>query len=113
MRKGRYPVSKNKRGRTVTAGSAVQELLHRLEGRIGRADQQEDVIAVWDESVGEEIARHARPLKFLDGRLDVAVDSSAWLFKLSRFEQEKIRKALNRKLGREQVMRVVFRQQSL
>jgi predicted nucleic acid-binding Zn ribbon protein len=54
---------------------------------------------IWAETVGEKIARHARPLKILDGQvLLVATDNSAWSHQLRLMERQLLEK-LNGKLS--------------
>jgi hypothetical protein len=58
---------------------------------------------------GAEIARRARPVKFLRGTLTVEVDSAALLAELESFRAEDLRAATNRELGRPDVRRIGFR----
>jgi len=111
MRRGRFWKEGNIRGRTVSAGSAVQDVLHSLEKRLASADEQ--VFAVWGDAVGKEISEHAQPSAFNNGVLYVSVDSSAWLFKLARFHGEKIRNEINSQVGRKAVSKIIFRQEKI
>lgn len=43
---------------------------------------QADLLKCWDEIVGEDVAEHARPLRFNGGVLEVQADSSAWATQL-------------------------------
>lgn len=62
---------------------------------------------IWDEIVGETIARNAQPEKIRHGTLFVKVASSTWMQQL-QFMKEMIAERLNRKLGREVVKNIFF-----
>lgn len=53
---------------------------------------------VWEETVGEAIARKARPSKIHNGKLFVTVSNSAFMQEL-QFSKAIIREHLNKKLG--------------
>lgn len=58
----------------------------------------------WDEIAGEQIAKHARPLKMQDKTLIVAVKNSSWLQELTMMKPQlilNIRSALNHQLIRD------------
>ncbi len=56
-------------------GELIRELTHRfVEGHPLYAVWQ-----VWRSEVGEEVARHARPIRLRRGVLTVAVSGSAWM----------------------------------
>ena len=63
---------------------------------------------VWDEVVGDTIAKNARPSWIKDGRLRVDVTNPIWLQELE-FVKENIRERLNERLGREAVNKIEFR----
>ena len=63
---------------------------------------------VWDESVGEAIAGHARPAYMKKGLLRVEVTDPIWLQELE-FAGENIRQKLNENMGREAVSKIEFR----
>ena len=63
---------------------------------------------VWNEVVGDPIARHARPAWIKDSRLRVNVTGPIWLQELE-FERETIRERLNKRLGRKAVEKIEFR----
>ena len=65
---------------------------------------------IWDEIVGTEIGLNARPLWIKKGRLRVKVTDPIWLQELG-FMQESIREKLNRRLGRQAVLKLEFRLQ--
>ena len=109
MRRERCGKEGNIRGRTVSAGSAVQGVLHSLEKQLEATDEQ--VLTVWSDAAGKEISEHAQPSAFNNGVLYVSVDSSAWLFKLARFHEKKIRNEINSHVGRKAVNKIIFRQE--
>ena len=57
-------------------GHAIRDYLDLHE--LAPAGVLSSVLAVWDETVGTEIASHARPLGLHDDELVVAVDHAAW-----------------------------------
>ncbi|BDV41769.1 hypothetical protein GURASL_06920 [Geotalea uraniireducens] len=63
---------------------------------------------VWESVVGEQIATKARPVKFRDGTLTVAVYNAPWMQQLN-FLKGKIVQALNRALGEELVREIYLR----
>lgn len=62
-------------------GDLVSSFLRRrgLEGRVEAAG----AIAEWDERVGPQIAEVTRPLRVSEGKLFVAVATSAWMNELN------------------------------
>lgn len=67
------------------------------------------VLKAWNDAAGEELARRARPVAFRGGELVVEVDSSAHLAELRGFTGEDVRQRANERLGRERILRVVYR----
>ncbi|MFC1822600.1 DUF721 domain-containing protein [Thermodesulfobacteriota bacterium] len=63
---------------------------------------------VWEEVVGEAVAKNARPFWIKKGLLKVNVSDPIWLQEL-KFAGENIRGKLNRKLGRNAVQKIEFR----
>jgi predicted nucleic acid-binding Zn ribbon protein len=66
---------------------------------------------VWDDVVGEAVARNAQPLWVKDRRLRVKVSDPIWLQELS-FMEESLRNKLNDRLGRKAVEKIEFRLRS-
>ena len=67
------------------------------------------VLEVWDEVVGEHIAKQAQPNSIKDNCLFVIVSTLAWMHQLESLEQMII-KNLNRKVGEGGVVKkVIFR----
>lgn len=69
-----------------------------------------NVFKAWEEAVGREFARRARPVRFDRGELTVEVSSSALLHELVSFTGEELRTRVNEHLGRELVHRMNFKQ---
>lgn len=53
----------------------------------------------WVDLVGAELARHARPGKYDNGKLTVFVDSSAWFNELKRFGRNAMLDKLRKRFG--------------
>lgn len=87
--------------------AAVQAYL-RISG-LGPRIQDSKIYRAWDEAVGPELARRARPARFRGGELLVEVDSSAHLGELQGFTGEQYRGEANRLLGAARIERVVFK----
>jgi len=98
------------KGRNRRSPAAIGDILPEVMNRSGLAVLLEAgrVLAAWEKTVGPAVAGHTRPLSFHQGVLTVAVDSSAWLFQIERFQKEAIRKKLNRDLGGGPVAKIVF-----
>ena len=63
---------------------------------------------VWNDSVGEAVANHARPAYIKKGLLRVEVTDPIWLQELI-FARENIMQKLNENMGREAVSTIEFR----
>jgi predicted nucleic acid-binding Zn ribbon protein len=66
---------------------------------------------VWDEVVGEAVARNAQPLWVKNKRLRIKVSDPIWLQELALME-ENMRNRLNERLGRKAVEKIEFRLRS-
>jgi hypothetical protein len=62
---------------------------------------------VWEEAVGEAVARKARPSKIQNGRLFVMASNSAYLQEL-QFYKARIKDAVNQRLGTAVVKDIFF-----
>lgn len=66
--------------------------------RFGGADGMADIVSIWAELVGDEVARNAWPARIArDGTLHVHTSSSAWAFELGQLAPgilERLREAL-------------------
>jgi len=67
---------------------------------------------LWDEAVGEAIARNARPAAFKGKLLIVHVNSSAWIHQLQFLKKDLISK-LNAALGKPLVEEIKFKMGTL
>lgn len=54
--------------------------------------KQYSLFAVWNEIVGERVAKHAQPLKMIDNTLVVRVDQSSWMHELQLMKPELLRR---------------------
>jgi predicted nucleic acid-binding Zn ribbon protein len=93
-------------GGPVSMGAALRDLTHRLG--IVRTLSEYDVLTSWDALVGEQIARVARPERFENGTLFVAVGSAPWRAELSMRRME-ILERINGAIGRKVVKELRFR----
>ncbi len=66
------------------------------------------IFSQWERTVGQGIARHARPVSLRGRKLILVVDSPAWMQQLSLMKPE-IREKLNAGLGRESVREITLR----
>jgi hypothetical protein len=62
---------------------------------------------VWDEVVGDAVARKARPSKIHNGKLFVTVSNSVYMQEL-QFSKATIREKLNQRLGSATVKEILF-----
>lgn len=79
--------------------------LNKERGRFGDID----IFKIWGDAVGEDIARHTKPLKLKQGELVVLVDSSSWLYELRFRYRATILKELKDKIGEETINHIHFR----
>ncbi len=68
-----------------------------------------DFFKTWEDTVGEDIARHTRPVKLNRGELVVLVDSSSWLHELVFRYKPTILKGLKERMGEESINHIRFR----
>ena len=54
--------------------------------------REQEILAIWPEVVGEEVAARTQPFKIERGVLHVRVDHSTWMQELHFMEQEILRK---------------------
>ncbi|MBP2681853.1 MAG: putative RNA-binding protein containing Zn ribbon [Candidatus Krumholzibacteriota bacterium] len=59
---------------------------------LGQRLKEQEVLGIWAQVVGEEIAARTQPLRVDKGVLYVRVDQSAWLQELHFMEKEILRK---------------------
>lgn len=91
---------------TKSIGDALEELVENLG--IGKKLREQDVFSLWDEAVGERIAKVAKPTRILQGTLFVSVKTGVWRNELSMRKQE-IMGRLNEILNEEIVKDIKFR----
>ena len=66
------------------------------------------VYQAWSDSLGERLAKRARPVRFQFGELTVEVESSTHLHELQNFTGESFRAEANRQLGDERIKKVLY-----
>ena len=66
------------------------------------------IFSLWDDVVGEAVAKNARPAGFKGKILLVHVGSSVWIQELQYYKKDMIRK-LNEALGKELVCDIKFK----
>lgn len=54
--------------------------------------QQYGLFAIWNEVVGERIAKHAQPARMMDTTLVVRVDHSGWMQELQMLKPDLLKK---------------------
>lgn len=69
--------------------------------------EQGKAVVFWENIVGNDIARHAKPFKVKKGILYVEVTSSVWVHELQMMEPE-IRKRINRYLKKNIINKIRF-----
>ena len=98
----------NNKGKKVESlgsimGSLLKDLGLEERVKVGR------LFSLWDEIVGEQVARHARPVEYRRGILVVSVDSSTWLAELSQYMKPEILKKLRSRAGSLVIKDIKFR----
>ena len=86
--------------RAKTHPQPLGDLVPRVLGDLGydAANALTELVERWEDAVGAEVARHARPAALRDTTLEVSVDSSVWCQQL-QLRREEILAALVRELG--------------
>jgi hypothetical protein len=78
---------------------SIRDEVRRELARFGPAEGMVEIVRVWEEAVGEQIALNAWPARLArDGTLHVATSSSAWAFELAQLEP-KLLERLGEALG--------------
>ena len=91
--------------RTKTLGEALDELVESLG--IKKKLREQEIFTLWEEAVGERIAKVAMPTRILKGTLLISVSNGAWRNELNMRKQE-IVKRLNEILAEEIVKDIKF-----
>jgi len=102
----RFRRMEKKSGTATHVGGILSDLLQQF-----RPETEQGMLRVWrlwDQALGEEIARNARPAAFKGSLLLVYVTSSSWLHHL-RFIKKDIVKRLNDDLGQPLVSDIKFK----
>jgi len=86
-------------------GDILPSILRKMG--IKKGIEQGKAIAFWEDIVGDDIARHARPFRAKKGILYVAVTSSVWANELQFMEPE-IRKKINEYLKKDVIYKIRF-----
>jgi len=88
-----------------SAAAVLGALLPRLPGA-GRLREYR-VWEVWEEAVGEAVARKAQPSRMQNGRLFVTVSNSVWMQEM-QFYKALIRDKVNQRLGTPLIKDIFF-----
>jgi predicted nucleic acid-binding Zn ribbon protein len=90
--------------------SHIKELLHQIMTGVRRPgnDDIHQIQRIWDEMLGQSIARHARPVALEKGILIIHVDSSTITQQL-RFQVKMMIRQINQQMGHERVMDLRFK----
>ncbi|MCD6098843.1 DUF721 domain-containing protein [bacterium] len=89
---------------------AIRDILERILKRYGlkRRVEEFETVLVWDDVVGEQVSRHAVPIKIEKGVLFVHCESASWRQEISFLKPDLIKK-LNKHLGKKLVNDIVIR----
>lgn len=95
------------RGKNPRNLNAVMAEMYRTIGMTEAYDQFR-TLQIWDEVVGETIARITSVERLKDGDLYVRVRNPSWRMELN-FRKKEIAERLNRQVGRDLVRTIIFR----
>lgn len=89
---------------------SVKEALEQMIRYYGMGPKLDEIKIgyLWDENMGQMIARHTNNIFLKEGTLVVELDSAALKQELS-YGKEKIKKMINDELGKESVREVIIR----
>jgi len=93
--------------RTVSVAAALGKVMQSLG--LGERFRQEEMIAAWQEIVGEFIASHAQPVSLQKGVLIVQVLQSTMHYELDRVWKRTILAKLKERFGPRSVREIKFR----
>lgn len=99
--------AEEKRGGVLPLTDAVQHYL-RASG-LDLKLKDFPVFDAWNQAVGKELAQRISPVRYRRGELLVEVGSASDLHELSCYTGEPFRHAANRRLGRNEILSVVFK----
>jgi len=94
----------------VAEPERIASILERLTARMGITSrlENEKAVVLWEEAVGETIARRAGAVSSKGGKLYVVVENSAWLQELALMKEGIIEK-INSLAGKPVVEDIIFR----
>ena len=79
----------------------LQETLKKLLEKLDRSKKENDVVRVWEEALGRDIARHTKLVSLKNGKLVANVSDSSRLYELSlkkRHIVAELNKRVNKKI---------------
>jgi len=89
--------------------ASLKQLLPSVLARVAReSGQARALLPIWEEAVGINIARNARPISLEAGLLALEVSNAAWARDLALREPELLSR-LNERLGSGTISRLTFR----
>lgn len=88
----------------------IGDILKRVVRNLGidAKMREQTLFSIWNEIVGKQIARHARPAHIRRGRLTVLVENSGYIQEYS-FLKKELQKKLNASLDKAIIKEIVFR----
>jgi len=86
--------------------SAIDTMLKKY--KIEKPVRQGEALFIWNEVVGETIAKHTKPEKVAWGKLFIKVDSASWRNELV-FKKESILNKINNKLKNVTIKEIILR----
>jgi len=78
--------------------SIIKGIISNLEEK---EEKEENIIKLWEDAAGVEIAKHTKPISFRRKKLLVNVDNSSWLYKLT-LEKNTLIDKFNLKVSKKQ-----------
>jgi len=90
----------------IPISKAIEKMLKKM--KIETTVRQWEVVSMWDDIVGETIAKHTRADKISFGKLYVSVDSSVWRNELM-FQRNDLLKKVNSRLNKTKIKEIVLR----
>ncbi len=86
----------------------IGEVIGGVLKQLGLTQQLEQVrlTSDWPLIVGEQIARHSRPVKIEDGKLSLLVSDSTWKYELGSMQAGVLIRKINAHLGKPLVKRL-------
>ncbi len=85
----------------------LTEVIQKLEKR--EKTDSGKIINIWRRIVGEKIASHTKPYKFVKNTLYVYVDESTWVYELSQKYKNNLIVRLNNEIDKQKIRDIYFR----